>query len=108
MTSVLVEAWVLRGTMPPRKVLGTVKRCEHSDWLIVDSIVGQKGSYWKGKRCRIGRTAFFTELAATRRWQGNIDKACTDGYRVRFVTPNILELKKQLNVPDVYARKARP
>lgn len=64
----LVTAWIMHPALrvPPVKMQVTIK----GNWAILP----------RGQRKLIGTTAFFTELAATRRWQGELDRTRKNNY----------------------------
>ena len=59
---------------------------------------------FNGDRKVIGATAFFTELAAMRRWHGNLDRAAHDSYLMRKTRAGefVGDRLKQQGVPRVY------
>ena len=101
--------WIVDGLRQPRAVRARLKITEKSVWAELQN----------GTRKLFNSTFFFTELAARRRWLGNLDQALHNSYRVRRV-PGIADLAMHHRPPKVYygrryfdpeeviAKRARP
>jgi hypothetical protein len=82
--------WVVNGLRPPRPVQARLKITEKSVWAELQN----------GTRKLFNSTFFFTELAARRRWLGNLDRASHDSYTVRH--SRVPDLMMQYRPPKVY------
>lgn len=75
--STTVDVWLLDTTRPLRRpghTLGRIVKTKASTYIEIEG----------GRRFVFGVTAFFTEEAAMRRWQGNLDRIRKDRYTEHF------------------------
>lgn len=75
--STTVDVWLLDTTRPLRRpghTLGRIVKTKASTYIEIEG----------GRRFVFGVTAFFTEEAAVRRWQGNLDRIRKDRNNQRF------------------------
>lgn len=75
-----IEVWLLDSSRPvrrPSRAIGHIVKTKANIYIEVEGRL-------EGRRFIFGATAFFTEEAATRRWQGNLDRIRKDRYIEHF------------------------
>lgn len=73
-----VEVWLLDSSRPLRKpgrTIGRIVKTKANTYIEIED----------GRRFIFGATAFFTEEAAMRRWQGNLDRIRKSSYHKHYL-----------------------